>query len=53
MPCTYLARTGGQAPCDHFAPAKNLKVLLTEEWFGMLTTDEKPFAEWITGYVKG
>lgn len=37
---------------NYFAPSKNLKVLLTEEWFGMLTTDEKRFtAKWIHGFV--
>jgi hypothetical protein len=33
---------------NYFAPAKNLKVLLTEEWFGMLTADEKLFTtKWL------
>ena len=37
---------------NYFAPSKNLKVLLTEEWFGMLTADEKRFtAKWIHGFV--
>lgn len=37
---------------NYFAPSKNLKVLLTEEWFGMLTTDEKRFnAQWVHGFV--
>ena len=37
---------------NYFAPTKNLKVLLTEEWFGMLTADEKRFtAKWIHGFV--
>lgn len=37
---------------NYFAPTKNLKVLLTEEWFGMLTTDEKRFtAKWIHSFV--
>ena len=37
---------------NYFAPTKNLKVLLTEEWFGMLTVDEKRFmAKWIHGFV--
>jgi hypothetical protein len=37
---------------NYFAPTKNLKVLLTEEWFGMLTTDEKRFTpQWIMGFV--
>ena len=37
---------------NYFAPAKNLKVLLTEEWFGMLTADEKRFTtKWLHGFV--
>lgn len=37
---------------NYFAPAKNLKVLLTEEWFGMLTADEKLFTtKWLHGFV--
>ena len=37
---------------NYFAPAKNLKVLLTEEWFGMLTADEKRFTtKWLLGFV--
>ena len=37
---------------NYFAPTKNLKVLLTEEWFGMLTTDEKRFTpKWLHGFV--
>ena len=37
---------------NYFAPSKNLKVLLTEEWFGMLTADEKRFTtKWIHGFV--
>ena len=37
---------------NYFAPTKNLKVLLTEEWFGMLTVDEKRFmAKWIHSFV--
>lgn len=37
---------------NYFAPTKHLKVLLTEEWFGMLTTDEKRFTpQWIMGFV--
>ena len=41
-----------ESALNYFAPAKNLKVLLTEEWFGMLTTDEKRFTpKWIHGFV--
>ena len=41
-----------ESALNYFAPTKNLKVLLTEEWFGMLTTDEKRFtAKWIHGFV--
>ena len=37
---------------NYFAPAKNLKVLLTEERFGMLTADEKRFTtKWLHGFV--
>jgi hypothetical protein len=37
---------------NYFAPAKNLKVLLTEEWFGMLTADEKRFTtKWLHVFV--
>ena len=37
---------------NYFAPSKNLKMLLTEEWFGMLTADEKRFTtKWIHGFV--
>lgn len=37
---------------NYFAPTKNLKVLLTEEWFGMLAADEKRFtAKWIHSFV--
>ncbi len=37
---------------NYFAPTKNLKVLLTKEWFGMLTADEKRFTtKWIHGFV--
>ena len=37
---------------NYFAPAKNLKVLLTEEWFDMLTADEKRFTtKWLHGFV--
>ena len=41
-----------ESALNYFAPTKNLKVLLTEEWFGMLTTDEKRFTpKWIHGFV--
>ena len=37
---------------NYFAPAKNLKMLLCEEWFGMLTTDEKRFnTKWVHSFV--
>jgi hypothetical protein len=37
---------------NYFAPTKNLKVLLNEEWFGMLTADEKRFtSKWLHGFV--
>lgn len=37
---------------NYFAPTKNLKVLLQEEWFGMLTTDEKRFTtQWTNAFV--
>lgn len=37
---------------NYFAPTKNLKVLLSKEWFGMLTTDEKRFdGQWINDFV--
>lgn len=37
---------------NYFAPTKNLKMLLTEEWFGMLSADEKRFSvKWINGFV--
>ena len=37
---------------NYFAPTKNLKVLMTEEWFSMLTVDENRFtATWIHDFV--
>ncbi len=30
---------------NYFAPTKNLKVLLSEEWFGVLTTDEQRYGQ--------
>lgn len=37
---------------NYFAPTKNLKMLLCEEWFGMVTTDEKRFCtKWVHGFV--
>ena len=43
---------GSEDVLNYFAPKKNLKVLLTEEWFGMLTTDEKRFTtKWVHYFV--
>lgn len=37
---------------NYFAPSKNLKMLLSEEWFGMLTTDDKKYdAAWTEGFI--
>ena len=37
---------------NYFAPTKNLKMLLCEEWFGMVTADEKRFStKWVHGFV--
>jgi hypothetical protein len=37
---------------NYFAPTKHLKMLLSEEWFGMLTTDEKRFnTKWVHSFV--
>lgn len=37
---------------NFFAPKKNLKVLLAEEWFGVLTTDEKCYnQQWKERFV--
>ena len=37
---------------NYFAPTKNLKMLLCEEWFGLLTTDEERFnTKWVHGFV--
>ena len=39
---------------NYFAPSKRLKVLLTEEWFGMLSADEERFTtKWILDFVDG
>lgn len=39
---------------NYFAPAKHLKILLSGEWFGMLTTDDRRFdREWADGLVDG
>ena len=47
-----LRKEDSENVLNYFAPTKNLKVLLTEEWFGMLTTDEKRFTpKWLHGFV--
>lgn len=38
---------------NFFAPSKNLKMLLGEEWFSVLTTDDKRFdTSWTEGFVE-
>ena len=47
-----MLKEGPEDVLNYFAPAKNLKVLLTEEWFGMLTADDKRFTtKWLDGFV--
>ena len=43
---------GSEDVLNYFAPKKNLKMLLSEEWFGMLTTDDKKYdAAWTEGFI--
>ena len=38
---------------NYFAPTKNLKMLLREEWFGMVATDDKKYdSKWTDGFVE-
>lgn len=47
------ARSGSKEPLNFFAPSKHLKVLLADEWFSLLTTNEGRYnQEWTDGFVE-
>lgn len=47
------AKSGSKEPLNFFAPSKHLKVLLADEWFSLLTTNEGRYnQEWTDGFVE-